>query len=286
MASYNEKPFFFNSGDYRLFGVLHQPMDQIRSAEGRSAVLICSPFAEEKLFSHRVLVNLARSLACSGYFSMRFDYMGHGDSDGSFEDSTVETRVSDIRFAIRYLKEQIGIHKIYLLGLRLGACLAAMAAVNHSDIDSLILMSPIVSGKKYAGNLLRSNLSAQLAAHKKIVKDRQSLLNDLRSGYYVNIDGYRLSPALFDQIEQIDLNEISFSHLKNILCIDIHPNPNRPPSKELTDLLSTLSDHTRECELRRVEEQLFWTELKTYLPYSRTLETTVISWLEKLDKGK
>ena len=73
-----EKPFIFPNGSYNLFGILHEP--EIESnGEG---FVFCSPFAEEKLWAHRVFVNFARELARLGYTVLRFDYMGHGDSEG------------------------------------------------------------------------------------------------------------------------------------------------------------------------------------------------------------
>ena len=87
-----ETPLFFKNINYKLFGVLHQP-EHGELTKPSLGIVFCHPFAEEKLIVHRVMVNLARRLTKEGIYCLRFDYMGHGDSDGNFEDSTIETRL-------------------------------------------------------------------------------------------------------------------------------------------------------------------------------------------------
>ena len=112
-----ETPFFFKTHNYNLFGVFHEP-ETNKHSKPSVGIVFCHPFAEEKLISHRVMVNLARKLTEAGFYCLRFDYMGHGDSDGNFEASTIETRLSDIHCAERFLRERTGVDKVGLLGVR------------------------------------------------------------------------------------------------------------------------------------------------------------------------
>ena len=73
-----ETPVFFKNGTNRLFGIVHYP----ETGEPENAFVFCHPFAEEKLWAHRVYVNFARYLAKHGWAVLRFDYAGYGDSDG------------------------------------------------------------------------------------------------------------------------------------------------------------------------------------------------------------
>ena len=75
-----------------MFGVLHAPEDKTPEA----GILLCHAFGEEKLWSHRVSVNLAREAVCRGYAAFRFDFRGHGDSAGHSEGCTIDTYLSDI----------------------------------------------------------------------------------------------------------------------------------------------------------------------------------------------
>ena len=127
-----ETPFFFPNDPYNLFGILHEPEVE-PNGEG---FVFCHPFGEEKLWSHRVFVNFARKLAQIGYTVLRFDYMGHGDSDGNFSDATIETRISDIVAAVCWLKDNnSNVNSVSLLGLRLGATLASLTCEQFEGIS-------------------------------------------------------------------------------------------------------------------------------------------------------
>jgi alpha/beta superfamily hydrolase len=160
----SETPFYFPNGNYQLFGILYRPEKMVRD----TGFVFVHPFAEEKLWTQRVYVNFARELAQHGYPVLRFDEMGHGDSEGNFEESTIETRLSDINSAIAQIRKDIPeIKKIGLLGLRFGATLASLAAEKSELIHQLILWEPIVDGEKYMQEMLRINLTTQTAVYKK-----------------------------------------------------------------------------------------------------------------------
>lgn len=134
---------------------------------------LLNPGIKYRLAPNRLNVNLAGRLTKEGISFFRFDYMGHGDSDGNFEDSTIETRLSDIRCAINYLRIRSGVKKVGLLGVRIGATLAALKCAKDSEIDFLILISPLIEGKAYIDQCLRSNLTTQISMYKKIIRDRK-----------------------------------------------------------------------------------------------------------------
>jgi hypothetical protein len=62
----------------------------------REGYIFVDAFAEEKLWSQRVMVSFARKMALLGYPVLRFDVMGHGDSDGEFKNATIPSILSDI----------------------------------------------------------------------------------------------------------------------------------------------------------------------------------------------
>jgi uncharacterized protein len=139
----SELPFFFLNEGYRLFGVLHNVSGKTK----KEGFIFCAPFAEEKLWAHRVFVSFARFLAEKGYPVLRFDYMGHGDSEGDFEISSVQTMISDINCAAQILQERIpSIESLGFLGLRFGATLALLAASLENRPKKLILWEPIIDG--------------------------------------------------------------------------------------------------------------------------------------------
>lgn len=281
-----ETPLFFKSNNYKLFGVLHEPEpnkhDKLNEPNKPPMGLVfCHPFAEEKLISHRVMVNLARTLSKKEIYCLRFDYMGHGDSDGIFEDSTIESRLSDIQCAIDFLRMRTGVETVGLLGLRFGATLAALTCENMSTIDPLILIAPIVQGKAYIDQCLRSNLTMQMMVHNKIIKDRKTLVSDLLAGLTVNIDGYLLTKDLYKQIELINLMTTSAS-LQNILIIQVSRKENQPIGEEISALHMKYEAKSRRADLLSVKEEFFWTDTKMYSPQSRNIQEVVMNFLRRI----
>ena len=60
----------------------------------------------------------------------------------------------DIETAVEELKDITGTERVVLLGLRLGATLAAsVAATRRNDVEALVLWDPIVSGEAYLQSL-------------------------------------------------------------------------------------------------------------------------------------
>jgi exosortase A-associated hydrolase 2 len=201
-SAMDETPFFFPVADQELFGILHRPT----IAPNGSGFVFCHPFAEEKLWAHRVYVSLARDLAARGYTVLRFDHMGHGDSDGEFQDASVATHLRDIEAAVGRLREECpGLEEVGLLGLRLGGTFAALSAERIPGIDRLVLWDPVVDGGRYMQEVLRSNLTSQLAAYGKVLQDRKALVESLAEGKPINVDGYELGRDFYEQASAINL---------------------------------------------------------------------------------
>jgi uncharacterized protein len=179
-----EEPFFFAGTGGELFAVLHRP-----AAAPIGGFAFCHPFGEEKLWTHRVFVTFARELTRRGYAVLRFDCRGNGDSAGEFKDASIDTALEDIGSAIAELRARSGVDKVSLLGLRLGATLAAVTAERRPDIDTLVLWAPIADGARYAQELLRINMTTQLAVFREIREDRAALVEGMRQGRTANVDG-------------------------------------------------------------------------------------------------
>jgi alpha-beta hydrolase superfamily lysophospholipase len=125
---------------------LHLP----EGASARDCVaVICAPVGHEFVHSYRSLVKLSDELAARGIPALRFDYHGTGDAPGSeLDPGRLERWEEDIRAAAGFAKEATGRARVCLIGLRLGAALAAQSAA-RAEIDLLVLWEPIVSGNSY-----------------------------------------------------------------------------------------------------------------------------------------
>jgi pimeloyl-ACP methyl ester carboxylesterase len=282
IASAAERPFFFKRQDARLFGLAHVPR-----APSTLAFVMSHPFVEEKLWSHRVYVSFARALAARGHLVLRFDYLGAGDSSGMTADTSLETHLADLAAAVaeaRRLAPQVT--RVGLVGLRLGATFAALLAERAAADASLecvrdaplVLWDPICDGESYFQELLRSNLSTQLAVYGKVQETREVLQDRLRAGGTVNVDGYELGKDLFDACARTALLDTAAkTHRGPTLVMQIAANEK---AKERDDLRVLASAYPAGVPLRAIE-QPFWREIKPFYGRAENLQQATLGWLEK-----
>ncbi len=128
-------------------GWLHQ-------ASGGRGVIICGSFGFEDLCSHRSLAVLAEKIALAGQPALRFDWSGCGDSAGSLSDpGLVDRWRGNLRAAIAFMTDMVGVGEIALVGLRAGASLAAEIAAEHGGVARLAMIAPPASGKSFVREL-------------------------------------------------------------------------------------------------------------------------------------
>lgn len=226
------------------------------------------------------MVSLARDLAADGYPVLRFDHRGHGDSGGNFEDATVQSTLNDIQASREYLQERTGVAYSAILGLRLGASLALLAAVSR-PADALIMIEPVLNGAHYLDECLRSNLATQMVTYGWVMHDRSYLRNELRQGRSVNIDGYLVSPEFYAQASAIDLmkNPVITNPFQ---IVQLSKKNDLPPRKALHDLFERLKHPDDTCsELLSLVERPFWAETRTYCQHAPKLALAVRQWLDK-----
>lgn len=204
----SETAFFFGLGEHRLFAVLHRP----DSGPARQGIVLCPALAEEKLWSHRVYVNLARDLAREGCSTLRFDFRGEGDSDLDFEECGLASRCADASQAAEVLLE----HEPHLggcifLGHRLGCAVAAMAAVSTgARARGVIAWDPVTRGRDYLMQLLRSTIAGEFA-RSGAAPTRAALLQSLEAGGTVLVDGYGIGPALYRDLVEVEWTRLAES---------------------------------------------------------------------------
>ncbi len=264
-----ETPFFFPNGDYALFGFLHEP-----EQPSAAAFVFCHPFGEEKLWTHRVFVSFARQLAAQGHTVLRFDYMGNGDSQGDFRDSSLRSAVADVRCAVAEVRRRASIRRVNLLGLRFGATVAGLAAEEESDIDRLVLWSPVVDGGRYMQELLRINLTTQMAVHKEIREDREALVAAMQQGRAVNVDGYEMTYPLYEQVSAVKLAAAPKRYGGPCLVAHVDRQPGRPVP-ELQQLVATYGQGT----LAFAQEEPFWKEIPRFYQQAPNLFAVTSEWL-------
>ncbi len=154
--------YYFGTGQTPLFGLHSSPGD----AATDHAVLICPPVGWEYMRTHWALRKVARLLVTSGLHVLRFDYYGTGDSAGDTFEVSVERWLEDIATAYDELGEAASPQRISLVGVRLGATLAALATARGLDVDQLVMWDPVVVGSRHLASLERMH-NEMLAGRKR-----------------------------------------------------------------------------------------------------------------------
>jgi exosortase A-associated hydrolase 2 len=184
---------FFQHEGRHLYGSLYLP--EVTEPVHVGFVL-CPPFADEAVHAHRVLVDFAVRLAGEGMPALLFDYAGTGDSEGRFEDGSLESYARDIRGAMAYLRQRAGVRRCGLLGLRLGATLAARMDLSDAPPAALVLWSPILRCGEYFRGFLRSRLLTEVATLSRRTETVRTLEERLLRGEVVDVLGYGISGAM------------------------------------------------------------------------------------------
>jgi hypothetical protein len=285
-----EEPFFFENNSERIFGILHSPDDE-RTNFG---FVFCCPFAYDGDFIRWIYAGFARRLASIGYYVLRFNYTGTGDSSGNFEDSTIETHISDILRAITVLQDKSKVQRVGLLGMGLGATMAAIAAVeSYINVNPLILWEPIVDVKRFLDNSLRQSITFQNILFHEILFNRKQIVEKLISdgnvehnGYQLNIiDGFIISRDFY--LQSIDINLLTQikCYSGNILVIQIDKSDS-PFRSELINLVNCCMYNGKVVELLHANESVSWwtNEGKYRVPKPSQIFNLTENWIYKITK--
>ena len=184
-----------------LFGWYH---DAPTAAPRDTVAVICPPVGYEYTRAHRSLRHLADRLASRGVPALRFDYHGIGDSIGSdLDPDRLGAWQASIAAAVRQAKAISGRGRVCLVGVRLGASLAAMAAARE-PVDLLVLWNACVTGKPYLRELQAIAASAEDLT--------PAIEGVLESG------GFCMTAQTQEAIRRIDLLSLDF-HARRTLVV-------------------------------------------------------------------
>ncbi len=153
----HEKLFFKNTKGGKLVGILSNPT----GGKDKLVVVICHGFDTNK--ESQTYLLLEKALNKKDISTFRFDFFGHGESDGKFEDITISEAVNGVLNAVGFLKEK-GFSKIGLFGSSFGGMAALLAASKKPGLRLLVLKSPV---SDYLGKLLAEEDNADVSEWKK-----------------------------------------------------------------------------------------------------------------------
>jgi len=196
-------PFFMDAATGRRFCIYHPPSSKTAC---QGAIICVPPFGEEMNKSRRISANLARTLASAGFGVLLIDLLGCGDSSGELKDATLAIWKQDIAMAKAWIERQVGV-TASLWGLRLGALLALDFARSSHSIERLVLWQPVLHGKSYLTQLLRTHLAADLLEAGRSVSGTAELRNALLAGNSLEIAGYDIMPEMARALDALNAEE-------------------------------------------------------------------------------
>jgi uncharacterized protein len=254
---------FFFGAQQELFGAHHSAV----GAE-RGIVLICSPLSPEWLVIHRVLRTLADRMAEKGFSVMRFDYFGCGDSAGEHEQASLARWIDDIDTAVIELRRRSSPVPLYVIGVRLGALLAARAGARRDDVDALVLWDPPLNGAAH-GNALRANMRRMLStAH--VIAD-EATRRDLPS----EILGYPVNSQFWHELDQLDF-DLQHPPARRALLVESDPRSFGAVAARLSPLSLPIE------QLPLEEPELWeWVEDVTRLQLPHRISAAITDWIAK-----
>ncbi len=188
-----KKVFFKDSKGYKLCGIINNPT----GLDTRPIVVLAHGFSSSKQSS--TYLNLSENLARHGISTFRFDFFGHGESQGKFQDITITEAVDDIIQAIKFVKS-LGYRKIGLFGSSFGGNASIIAASKTPKLFALALKSPVssyldkgVSGKNESdiADWRSKGYTYYISGDGKKSKLNYSFVKDFK-----NADGYKYAPEI------------------------------------------------------------------------------------------
>lgn len=183
--------------------VFENAIGWLTDAPGSRGVVIAGAHGFEDLCSRNFLKLLADRIAAAGCPVMQFDYPGCGNSAGdAMQPGQVEAWVHSIGAAADRLKQETGVHDVILVGFRLGALLAPLAAARRTDVAGLMMLAPPASGRAYVREMtaLSRMIDAPLAA---------SGAPDAFDG--LQVAGFRLPNETLDDLSVLNWQKMSLT---------------------------------------------------------------------------
>lgn len=134
-----ERVFFKNSKGDKLCGILFDP---IGNKNKPIIVLVHGSPNSDKNSSTNIA--LTKKLNKNQISSFRFDIFGHGESEGEYQNLTIEEAVNDTNQAIILLRK-LGYKKIGLFGSSYGGEAAILTASEKKKLYILVLKCPVAN---------------------------------------------------------------------------------------------------------------------------------------------
>ena len=175
-----EKIFFLDSEKNRLAGLFSAPSEDKKIP----AIIFCHGFQSDK--NNTTGLEVEKRLHRKNIATFRFDFFGHGDSEGDFADITVSRAVDSLIQAVSFLKDR-GYTRLGLVGSSFGGLASLIAA---SGIESLLVLALKCPVSERLGELVAENYRRSIQEWKEQgfieISDHQAKKRRLNYSFYID----------------------------------------------------------------------------------------------------
>ncbi len=236
------------SNGQKVFAIFHVPKN---FQPPFPAVLLCHGFGGNKSGKSRLFVKLSERLAEAGIASLRFDFRGAGDSEGSFQETTIQTLLQDAEAAFHFLSQHAAIdsRRLGLLGRSLGGMIAILTAPQCGGIKALALWAPVFDAKpwfsktgqevkqfEHLGERLHQDFITQFA-----LVDTQAALEVLDSVPLLHIQGEQDKAVEKYHVEQYEKTRKDVAPITKFILLEKMDHEFSDPEKQELILKETVA---------------------------------------------
>lgn len=211
--------FYDGPHGQRRYCTLYRP--QTRLTRG-AVIVLCPPVGHEYFRCYRAFRIIAEQLVKCGFTAMCFDYRGTGDSEGDACKVRLADWLEDIETAIATAQRITGITSVALVGLRLGATMAALVAKSNNDVKTLVLWDPVMDGRRY--------IEEMRDAHRAMLRDLDRFRRPRRAEDTSDYEflGSSFAPEFIGDIDRIDPMNLTHAFSQGVVLIQSDDHDNEP----------------------------------------------------------
>lgn len=146
IVGYTETKVFIDNGEYKIPAILTVPSN----SKDFPIVLMCHGTGSNKDEAGNGYEKYSKKLAEDGIASIRFDFIGTGDSEIDYIDYSWTSAINDVNEVVEYAKtvENVDSDKIGILGWSQGGTVALLASSSNDDIKSVVTWAGAVDYKE------------------------------------------------------------------------------------------------------------------------------------------
>ncbi len=193
-----EKNYFTNSDGLKLCGILTKPQKKTQKC-----IILCHGLTVTK-DEDGIFTELAEKLSNDGFAVFRFDFRGHGESEGNSIDLTITGERKDVDAAIIFL-QALGYKDFGITAASFGGgAVSLFAAENKNTIKAIVFWNALID--------YRGILEPTLPWPKKNFGEEQRKKLEKQDFIEIGSRKFKIGRALFDELKKLK----PFKEIKNL----------------------------------------------------------------------